>query len=87
MVRRVEGMKARWAIVALVVGVVLIALGAGMICSAYHQHYRLATGYEGYYWVWDTNYLLIGIALSLVGTGLASASETYRLVTKEKKRV
>jgi len=83
----VSGMNERRAVVALVFGVVLIILGAGMIYSAYHQHYRLATGYEGYYWVWDTNYLLIGIALSLVGTGLASASETYRLVTKEKKRV
>ena len=74
-------------IVALVVGIVLIALGAGMIYSAWHQHYRLTLGYEGYYWVWDTNYLLIGIALSLVGTAVASASETYRLVTRKKKGV
>jgi len=76
------------ATVALVVGIVLIALGAWMIYSAWQRHSWMATGYEGWhYWAWDTNYLLIGIALSLVGTAVASASETYRLVTKEKKGV
>jgi len=77
----------RRAIVALVGGIVLIALGAGMIYSAWQQHYSLATGYERYYWAWDTNYLLTGIALSLVGTAVASASVTYRLVTKKEKGV
>ena len=76
-----------YATVALIFGIVLIALGAGMIYSAYHQHHEMATGYEGYYWVWDTNYLLFGITLSLVGTAVASASVTYRLVTKKKKEV
>jgi len=59
-----------------------------MIYSAHHKHQRMLVGYEGsYYWQWDTDYLLIGIALSLVGTAMASASETYRLVTKKKKGV
>ena len=83
---RIVGEVSR-ATVALVVGIVLIALGAWMIYSAHHQHQWMATGYEGYRWVWDTNYLLIGIALSLVGTAVASASETYRLVTRKKKGV
>jgi uncharacterized membrane protein len=73
---------------ALVIGIVLVVLGGAMIYSARHQHYQMALGYEGRpYWVWDMNYLLIGMALSLVGTAMASASETYRLVTKRKKGV
>ena len=75
------------ATVALIVGIVLIALGVWMIYSARHMHYWLATGYERYYWDWDTNCLLIGMALALVGTAVATASETYRLATKEKKGV
>ena len=84
MEKRTSDRKVSWATVALVVGIVLIALGVGITCSAPHQHYWLGTGSEGYYWVWDTNYILIGIALSIVGTAMASASETYRLVTKKK---
>jgi len=76
-----------YATVALIFGIVLIALGAGLIYSAYQQHQWMATGYEGPYWDWDTNYLLVGIALSLVGTAVASTSETYRLLTNRKKGV
>jgi len=73
---------------ALVIGIVLVVLGAGMMYSARHQHQQMALGYEGQlYWVWDMSYLLIGIALSLVGTAMASASVTHRLVTKWKKGV
>jgi hypothetical protein len=67
----------RWVIVALVVGFVLIALGAWMIYSARRMNLWLGLGYEGYYPDWDTNHLLIGIPLTLVGTAASAASLTY----------
>lgn len=85
MERRTSDRKVGYATLALIVGIVLTALGAGMIYSAHQEYQWMATGYEGPYWDWDTNYLLVGIALSLVGTAMASASETYRLVTMKKK--
>jgi len=73
--------------VVLIFGIVLIALGAGVIHSAYREYQWLATGYEGPYWDWDTYHLLVGIALSLAGTAVASASGTCILVIRKDKAV
>jgi len=44
-----DGRSARAVIVALVVGIVLVSLGAGTIYSAYQRHQQMLVGYEGLY--------------------------------------
>ena len=75
--------------VALMIGIVLILLGAWMIFSARHMHsLPLSAGATDLiYYDWNMNSLLTGIALALVGTSVATASETYRLVTRKLKEV
>jgi len=81
----------RMAIVALVVGAVLIVLGTVVIWGAGHE---VRVRYGGVNWdaifigyVCDVTQLVTGIILTLAGAATVSASLTYLLLDRKKKGV
>ena len=82
---------ARGAIVALVVGAVLILLGAVEISESDPEAYPQSSGpmddplIIGY--LFDVAHLVTGIILALTGTATISASLTYLLLNRKRKGV
>ena len=80
---------ARGAIVALVVGAVLILLGALEISESGPEAYPKSSGplddplRIGY--LFDVTQLVTGIILTLAGTATVSASLTYLLLNRKRK--
>lgn len=77
----------RSAIVALVVGAVLVALGMELIVGARHTVLRgfSCGSADGIIVsiVWDVFQLATGIVLALVGTGTGAASLTYLVLSRK----
>jgi hypothetical protein len=81
----------RGAIVALVVGAVLIVLGTVILWGAGHE---VRFRYGGVSWdaifigyVCDVTQLVTGIILTLTGTATVSASLTYLFLNRKRKGV
>jgi hypothetical protein len=81
----------RGAIVALVVGAILIVLGTVVIWGAGHEvHVRFGgLNWDGLFigYVCNVSQLVTGIILTLAGTATVSASLTYLLLNRKRKRV
>ena len=86
-----KGIAICWAIVALVVGAVLIVLGTVVIEGARHRAYQpFPLGRDDavfVYYVWNTYQLATGIALALAGTATSTASLTYLYLNRKRNGV
>lgn len=84
-------MAVRLAIAALVVGAVLIALGAVMIWGAGEEvHVRFGgTNWDGIFvgYATDVTQLVTGIILTLAGTATDSVSLTYLILNRKMTEV
>lgn len=84
-------MAVRLAIAALVVGAVLIALGAVAIWGAGEEVVLRFGGnsWDGIFvgYTTDVNQLVTGIILTLAGTAADSVSLTYQILNRKQKEV